>query len=69
MRPTGTPAAVVERLNADIGKALADPALKARLSGQGTEPAFTSAADFATFIAAENKRWGDVVRGANITVD
>ncbi len=69
LAPTGTPAVVVERLNADIGKALADPALRARLSGQGTEPAFSSAADFRAFIAAENKRWGDVVRSANITVD
>jgi tripartite-type tricarboxylate transporter receptor subunit TctC len=69
LAPAGTPADVVERLNADIGKALADPALRARLSGQGTEPAFTSAADFRAFIAAENKRWGDVVRSANITVD
>ena len=69
LAPTGTPAEVVDRLNADIGKALADPALRARLSGQGTEPAFTSAADFRAFIAAENKRWGDVVRSANITVD
>lgn len=69
LAPAGTPADVVDRLNADIGKALADPALRARLSGQGTEPAFTSAADFRTFIAAENKRWGDVVRSANITVD
>jgi len=69
LAPSGTPAEVVDRLNADIGKALADPALRARLSGQGTEPAFTSAADFRAFIAAENKRWGDVVRSANITVD
>jgi tripartite-type tricarboxylate transporter receptor subunit TctC len=69
LAPAGTPADVIERLNADIGKALADPALKARLSGQGTEPAFSSAADFRAFIAAENKRWGDVVRNANITVD
>ena len=69
LAPTGTPAEVVDRLNADIGKALADPALRARLSGQGTEPAFSSAADFRAFIAAENKRWGDVVRSANITVD
>jgi tripartite-type tricarboxylate transporter receptor subunit TctC len=69
LAPTGTPAEVVERLNADIGKALADPALRARLSGQGTEPAFTSAADFRAFISAENRRWGDVVRSANITVD
>ena len=69
LAPAGTPPEIIERLNADIGKALADPALKARLSGQGTEPAFSSAAEFRSFIAAENKRWGDVVRGANITVD
>lgn len=69
LAPAGTPPAIIEQLNAEIGKALADPALKARLSGQGTEPAYTSAAQFRDFITAEQKRWGDVIRKANITLD
>ncbi|MDQ6620560.1 MAG: tripartite tricarboxylate transporter substrate binding protein [Pseudomonadota bacterium] len=69
LAPAGTSPALVAQLNAAIGKALADPALKARLSGQGTEPAFTSAAQFREFITAEQKRWSDVIRTARITVD
>jgi tripartite-type tricarboxylate transporter receptor subunit TctC len=69
LAPAGTPPAILERLSADVAKALAQPDLKARLSGQGTEPAYMNAAEFRAFIAAEQKRWGDVVRAAKITLD
>ena len=69
LAPTGTPQAIVDQLNTAIGKALADPALASRLSAQGTEPAFTSAAQFGEFIAAEQKRWGEVIRTANIKLE
>jgi tripartite-type tricarboxylate transporter receptor subunit TctC len=69
LAPAGTPQAIVDQLNAEIGKALADPALKARLSGQGTEPAFMSPAAFREFIAAEQKRWSEVIRSAKITLE
>jgi len=64
----GTPAAIIEQLNAAIGKALSDPELKARLSGQGTEPAFMSPSQFGEFIKAEQARWGEVIRSAKITL-
>ena len=67
--PTGTPPEVIARLGSEVAKALADPALKARLSAQGTEPSYMPAADFGRFIAGEQKRWGDVVRKAGITLD
>ena len=69
LAPTGTPPAVLERLNAAIGEALAKPELKARLSGQGTEPAFTSAAEFRDYIAAERKRWSEVITTAKIVAE
>jgi tripartite-type tricarboxylate transporter receptor subunit TctC len=69
LAPTGTPPAVIERLNAAIGQSLASPDLRARLMGQGTDPAYTSAVDFATFIAAERKRWTEVISTAKIVVD
>lgn len=67
--PAGTPPAIIEQLNAEIGKALADPTLRSKLSGQGTEPSFTSAAQFRDYIAAEQKRWGDVIRTAKIVLE
>jgi len=69
LAPAGTPQAIVDQLNAAIGKALADPALASKLSSQGTEPAYTSAAQFGDFIKAEEKRWAGVIRTANIKLE
>ena len=67
--PAGTPAAVVQRLSAEIGKALADPGLADRLAKQGTSPAFQDTAAFGAYIEAERRRWADVIRTANIKVE
>ena len=69
LAPTGTPPALIEQLSQAISKALATPELKARLSGQGTEPAHMPPAEFQTYITAERKRWGDVIRSAKIRLD
>jgi len=69
LAPTGTPREVVERLSRDIGRALALPDLKARLSGQGTEPSYLGPAEFKTYMAAEQKRWTEVIRAAKVTLD
>ena len=69
LAPAGTPQAILDRLSAGVGKALASPELASRLSSQGTEPAYQDAAAFRAFIAAETRRWGDVVRAAKITID
>jgi len=69
LAPTGTPREVVERLSRDIGRALALPELKSRLSGQGTEPSYLGPAEFKTYMAAEQKRWTEVIRAAKVTLD
>jgi tripartite-type tricarboxylate transporter receptor subunit TctC len=69
LAPSGTPPAIIEQLSQAINKALATPELKARLSGQGTEPAHLPPAEFQTYIAAERKRWGDVIRSARIKLE
>ena len=69
LAPTGTPQAVIDRLSTEIGKALAAPELKARLSGQGTEPAYQPPAEFRAYMATELKRWSEVIKSAKITVD
>jgi tripartite-type tricarboxylate transporter receptor subunit TctC len=69
LAPAGTPAAVVQRLASEIGKALADPGLSERLSKQGTSPAFQDTAAFAGYIDSERRRWADVIRTANIKVE
>ena len=69
LAPAATPPAVIERLTREIAQALAAPELKARLSAQGTEPAYLAPAPFQAFIASEQKRWSDVIRAARITLD
>ena len=67
--PAGTPADIVNRLQAESAKALASPALKERLQTQGAIPSGMSSADFAKFIAAETAKWAKVVKTANAKVD
>jgi tripartite-type tricarboxylate transporter receptor subunit TctC len=68
--PKGTPAAVVQRVNAEIGKALADPDVIARLNAMGVDAAKPDApAAFATFVANDVARWKKVVKEAGVAVD
>lgn len=67
--PTGTPAAIVNRLNAEFVKALAAPEIKQRLTELGFEIGTLSAAEFDRYQRAEYERWGKVARAAKIRVD
>ena len=60
--PAGTPAAVVERINAVVNQGLATPELRQKIIKLGGEPEPKSVADFAAYIADQYKRWGDVIR-------
>ena len=67
--PAGTPADVVNRLQAESAKALGSAALKERLQAQGAIPSGMSSADFGKFIAAETAKWAKVVKASNAKVD
>ncbi len=64
--PKGTPADIVAKLNGEIGAALADAKIKARLHDLGGEPLPLSPPEFGKLIADETEKWGKVIRGANI---
>lgn len=66
---SGTPEAVVRKINADVNAALADPALRAVLDTQGLSPVGGSAADFRALIEAEHRRWGPVIQRLGIKLD
>jgi tripartite-type tricarboxylate transporter receptor subunit TctC len=66
LAPKGTPPAIVERLHAAAAKALADPALRKRIVEVGAEPASSTPAELRAFMAAEAKKWGDLIRANNI---
>ena len=58
--PKGTPADVLEKMNAAVNKALKSPELRARLIPQGIDPQGGSRDDFTRFLAAEKARLGPV---------
>jgi tripartite-type tricarboxylate transporter receptor subunit TctC len=64
--PKNTPSEIVNKLNAEINAALADPKLKARLAELGGTPFAGSPATFAKFVADDTAKWAKVIREANI---
>src|SRR5688500_5544966 len=67
--PTGTPGSVVERVNAEVLKALKAPEVLAALQKLGLEPGGTSPQQFAAMIVEEGKRWRAAVKAAGIKLD
>lgn len=67
--PTGTPPAVVDRLQKEIAKALEMPDVKAKLAGLGAEPIANTPPEFAAMIRSETAKWGKIVKDANIKVE
>jgi tripartite-type tricarboxylate transporter receptor subunit TctC len=60
--PAGTPANIVEKINAVVNQGLATPAVKERIVRLGGEPQPESVTDFAGYIVAQYQRWGEVLR-------
>ncbi len=69
LAPAGTPADIVTRLQQETAKALGAPALKERLLAQGAIPSGMTSAEFARHIAAETKKWAQVVKVSGAKVD
>jgi tripartite-type tricarboxylate transporter receptor subunit TctC len=67
--PAGTPAPVVERLNAEIRRAMTSPEITAALIRDGAQAWVTSPDEFRAFIAQEITRWGDLIQRANIRAE
>jgi tripartite-type tricarboxylate transporter receptor subunit TctC len=67
--PKGTPADIIQTLNAAINAGLADPALKRRLADVGSTPFVTTPAEFTKFTTDYTEKWGKVIRTANIKAE
>lgn len=67
--PAGTPAAIVNKLNAEFQRSLALPEVKDTLAKQGIFAETSSAADFNRLIESDQKRWAAVIKEANIKPD
>jgi tripartite-type tricarboxylate transporter receptor subunit TctC len=64
--PAGTPAPVIERLNAEMNKVLQMPDVRAKFDEQAIIAGGGSAADFGAFVKSEQSRYERIVRTANI---
>jgi len=64
--PAAAPAAAIARLNAEINRLLADPDLRRQLIERGFEPQALSPAEWGAFMAAETRRWGELIRKADL---
>jgi len=69
MAPSGTPRAVIDLLNREVGKALSQPELQARMRAGGTEPLASSPEELGAAIRAEIAKWIPIVKMSGATVD
>jgi tripartite-type tricarboxylate transporter receptor subunit TctC len=67
--PAGLPSAIVEKLNAEVRKALDSPDARNRLRPEGIEPGKLTAAEFTHFVETEVKRWAPVVKASGAKND
>jgi tripartite-type tricarboxylate transporter receptor subunit TctC len=69
LAPAGTPVDIVNRIQQEVAKALASPAVKEKLLAQGAIPSGNTPAEFAKFIDEETKKWAPVVKASGAKVD
>ncbi len=69
MAPAATPADIVARLNAEIVKALADPAVREQLIAQGLTPRGSSAAELSSATKAQLAKYAALIKQANIKAE
>ena len=69
MVPTNTPKAVVQRLNAEINKALQSAEVKEKLALQGAEPLGSTSEEYGAYVKKELARWAAVVKATGVTLE
>jgi tripartite-type tricarboxylate transporter receptor subunit TctC len=69
MAPGATPAELVNRLNSEIVKALADTGIRAKLAAQGVDAAPSTPTAFAALIASDLKKYADLVKRAGVKAE
>ena len=67
--PAGTSRTIVDKIQADVAKALAMPEVRERFVAQGAQPSGSTPDQFAAFIRAETDKWTKVVKISNAKVD
>ncbi len=69
LAPPNTPREIVNKLNAELAKVMAQPDTIKALQDAGVEPSLSTPEALQTYMVQEMERWGKVVKSANIKVD
>ena len=69
LAPAGTPPDVAQRIQQEVARSLASPAMKERLTTLGAIPSGNTPAQFAALIEAEHRKWAEVVKASGARVD
>ena len=67
--PAKTPKGIVDRVNASVVKALADPTVRSGLSSQGAEPVGNTPEEYDRYNRSEIERWTKVARAAGVVAE
>jgi len=67
--PKGTPREIIEKMNAEVNRALADPKMRERLAELGGKPIPGTPEDFGRVIQAETDKWAKVVTASGAKVE
>lgn len=62
LAPAGTPQAVTRKLQAEIHKIVADPAVRERFAGLGADGVGNTPEEFGAFLKAESEKWGKIIK-------
>jgi tripartite-type tricarboxylate transporter receptor subunit TctC len=66
---TGTPPAIIRKVSEDMAQALKEPDVVKKLAELGLEPVGDTPQQFGALIQSESRKWGDIVKRANVHVE
>jgi len=69
LAPAKTPAEIVNRLNAEVMKALASPEVREKLQAQGAELLGSTPGEYAAYLKSELERWDKVIKSSGVQFD
>jgi tripartite-type tricarboxylate transporter receptor subunit TctC len=69
LAPAGTPAAIVNRVSAEMRKSLAKPETQARMKQLGAITIADSPGEFAAFLRKDHERWAQVIRTSGVKAE
>jgi tripartite-type tricarboxylate transporter receptor subunit TctC len=67
--PKNTPQPIIEKLHAEVKKALAEPSVREKIAATAGEPSTMALKDIDPFVKAEIAKWAEVVKRAGIKVE